>query len=185
PGFMPNVPLANSPNGFMINPDGTLYRSEGGGIGNVPSTGFDSDAYRVTASGLLMKTNEDLRYSSPLTRYSLFGKANFAFNDHVEAYSQVNFVNTTNRQVLQPSGAVGGFAASIPYGGQVYGPSLADDGVTTLAEYQAGGAYGLNCAPTGGCTRSEAFPVSPDLMSLLDARGTNYYAGDFPAGTRP
>lgn len=185
PGFMPNVPLANSPNGFMINPDGTLYRSEGGGIGYVPSDGFDSDAYRITASGLLMKTNEDLRYSSPLTRYSLFGKANFAFNDHVEAYSQVNFVNTTNRQVLQPSGAVGGFAASIPYGSQVYGPSLADDGVTTLAEYQAGGAYGLNCAPTGGCSRSEAFPVSPDLASLLDARGTNHYAADFPAGSRP
>ncbi len=185
PGYMTNVPLANSPNGFMINPDGTLYRSEGGGIGAVPSTGFDSDNYRITPQGLLMQTNTDLRYSSPMTRYSLFGKANFAFNDALEAYSQVNFVNTTNRQVLQPSGAVGGFAASIPYGSAVYGPSLAADGVATLPEYQAGGAYGLNCPAVGGCTRSEAFPVSPELAALLNARGTNRYANDLPAASRP
>lgn len=185
PAFMPNVPLANSPNGFMINPDGTLYRSEGGGIGAVPSDGFDSLAYRITPQGLLMKTNEDLRYSSPLTRYSMFGKANFAFNDNLEAYSQVNFVNTTNRQVLQPSGAVGGFAASIPHGSEIYGPSLAADGVATLPDYQAGGAYGLNCPATGGCTKSQAFPVSPELAALLAARGGNYYAADLPEGTRP
>jgi len=185
PGFMPNVPLANSPNGFMINRDGSLYRSEGGGIGAVPSDGYDSLAYRITPQGLLMKTNEDLRYSSPLTRYSMFGKANFAFNDSLEAYSQVNFVNTINRQVLQPTGAVGGFAASIPHGNETYGPSLADDGVTTRPEYQAGGAYGLNCPTTGGCTKSQAFPVSPELASLLDARGTNRYSADMPAGSRP
>jgi iron complex outermembrane receptor protein len=185
PGFMANVPLANSPNGFMINPDGSLYRSEGGGIGAVPSNGYDSDNYRITPQGLLLQTNTDLRYSSPLTRYSLFGKANFAINDHVEAYSQVNFVNTRTRQVLQPSGAVGGFAASIPHGDEVYGPSLATDGVSTRAEYLPGGAYGLSCPATGGCTRSEAFPVSPDLAALLDARGTNRYALDMPAANRP
>ncbi len=185
PGFMPNVPLANAPNGFMINPDGSLYRSDGGGIGAVPSTGFDTYDYRITPAGVLMKTNTDLRYSSPLTRYSLFGKANFAFNDDIEAYSQVNFVNTRNRQVLQPSGAVGGFAASIPYGDGVYGPSLADDGVNTRPEYLAGGAYGLSCPAVGGCTRSQAFPVSPELATLLEARGANYYALDLPAGSRP
>src|SRR5690606_37239116 len=185
PGYMTNVPLANSPNGFMINPDGTLFRSEGGGFGAVPSNGLDSDNYRITPAGLLMQTNTDLRYSSPLKRYSLFGKANYALSDQVEAYTQVNFVNTRNRQVLQPSGAVGGFAASIPHGAGVYGPSLADDGVSTLPEYQAGGAYGLSCPATGGCTNSQAFPVSPQLASLLDARGPSLYANDLPAASRP
>jgi outer membrane receptor protein involved in Fe transport len=185
PAYMTNVPLGNSPSGFMINRDGTLYRVEGGGIGAVPSNGTDSLSYRITPQGTLAQANTDLRYSSPLTRYSLFGKAHFPFNDYIEAYSQVNFVNTINRQVLQPTGAVGGFAASIPHGDQIYGPSLADDGVTTRPEYVAGGAYGLNCPPTGGCTRSQAFPVSPQLASLLDARGTNRYANQLPAGSRP
>src|SRR5690606_18868781 len=185
PGYMTNVPLANSPNGFMINPDGTLFRGEGGGFGAVPSNGLDSDNYRITPAGLLMQTNTDLRYSSPLKRYSLFGKANYALSDQIEAYTQVNFVNTRNRQVLQPSGAVGGFAASIPHGAGVYGPSLAGDGVSTLPEYQAGGAYGLNCPATGGCTNSQAFPVSTQLASLLDARGPNLYANDLPAASRP
>jgi iron complex outermembrane receptor protein len=185
PAYMANVPMGNSPNGFMINPDGTLYRSEGGGIGAVPGNGTDSLDYRITPQGTLMQTNTDLRYSSPLTRYSMFGKANFPFNDRIEAYSQVNFVNTRNRQVLQPTGAVGGFAASIPHGDQIYGPSLMDDGVTTRPEYVAGGAYGLNCPATGGCTRSQAFPVSPELAALLDARGNNYYAWQLPEGSRP
>ena len=28
----------------------------------------------------------------------------------------------------------------------------------------------MNCAPTGGCSKSEAFPVSPELAALLDSR---------------
>ena len=84
----------------------------------------------------------------------------------------MNFVNTENRQVLQPTGAVGGFGALIPHGTAVYGPSLAADG-STLPEYRAGGSRGLACPATGGCTNSQAFPVSPELATLLDARGPN------------
>lgn len=176
PAFMTNVNLGNSPSGFMINPDGSLYRVEGGGIGAIPGDIVNDPNYKIAPQGNLIQTNRDLRYSSPLTRYSLFGKANFALNDSIEAYSQVNFVNTTNRQVLQPSGAVGGFGAPIPFGDAVYGPSLAANGTDTLPEYQAGGTYGLSCPATGGCTNAQAFPVSPELESLLRARGANFYA---------
>ena len=158
---------------FYFNKDAasTLYKIDlkglgfGGDIANDPN-------YKITPSGALTQTNLDLRLSSPLTRYSTFGKANFKFNDHVEAFSQVNFVNTTNRQVLQPTGAVGGFNAQVPHGTAIYGASLNANG-TTKAEYLPGGLFGLNCGPTGGCTNSQAFPVSPELGQLLDARGPN------------
>ena len=51
----------------------------------------------------------------------------------------------------------------------VYAPSLAADG-STLAAYRAGGQFGLNCPATGGCTNSQAYPVSPELAALLDSR---------------
>jgi iron complex outermembrane recepter protein len=164
------VPITSTQ--FVVDNDGTLYKRELAGLG------FNGDIvndprYKIGTDGQLVQTNLDLRYSSPMTRYSLFGKANYSITDRVSAFSQVNFVNTTNSQVLQPSGAVGGFAASIPHGTAIYGPSLNVLTGATLPEYRTGGQYGLNCPATGGCTRSQAFPVSPDLAALLDARGTN------------
>ena len=164
------VPITSTQ--FVIDNDATLYKRELRGLG------FNGDIvndpnYKIGTDGQLVQTNLDLRYSSPMERYSLFGKANFEFNDKLEAFSQVNFVNTTNRQVLQPSGAVGGFGASIPSGTAIYGPSLNVATGATLPEYRPGGLYGLNCPATGGCTRSQAFPVSPDMAVLLNARGPN------------
>ncbi len=156
---------------FLFNDDATLYKQERQGLG------FNGDIandirYKIGPSGTLVENNFDMRASSPMKRYSLFGKANFAINDHVEAFTTVNFVNTRNLQVLQPSGAVGGFGATIPYGNDIYGPSVDERG-NTRPEYLSGGAYGLNCGPVGGCTQSQAFPVSPELASLLNSRGAN------------
>jgi len=153
---------------FLFNEDGSLYKYERQGIGFTGDR--NSDAYKVSPSNQLIQNNLDLRYSSPMERYSLFGKASFKVNDAIEAFSQVNFVNTTNRQTLQPSGAVGGFAASIPFGSNIYGPSVDENG-NTRADYLAGGAYGLDCNPVGGCTNSQAFPVAPALAALLASRG--------------
>ena len=104
-------------------PSGTLYKRELRGLG------FNGDIvndpnYKIGTDGQLVQTNLDLRYSSPMNRYSLFGKAYYELPKSMQVFSQVNFVNTSNRQVLQPSGAVGGFSASIPYGTAIYGPSL-------------------------------------------------------------
>ncbi|RYG69825.1 hypothetical protein EON77_14380, partial [bacterium] len=168
---------------FNFNPDGTLYKRERGGLGFTGDIANDPN-YKITPGRTLIQTNRDLRYSSPLERYSLFGKAEFAFNDHVRAFSQVNFVNSETRQVLQPTGAVGaGFGAQIPYSTTaIYGPSRAANG-TTLADYRAGGSRGLACPATGGCTYAQAFPVSAQLATLLNARGANVFAPTTTTGT--
>jgi iron complex outermembrane recepter protein len=153
---------------FLFNNDGSLYKYERQGIGFTGDR--DSDLYKISPSNQLIQNNLDLLYSSPMERYSLFGKADFEINDAIEVFSQVNFVNTTNTQVLQPTGAVGGFGASIPTGTGIYGPSVDENG-NTRAEYLPGGAYGLNCGPTGGCTNSQAFPVPAALAALLASRG--------------
>ena len=121
------------------------------------------------------------RYSSPIERYSLFGKANFKLNDHVEAFTQVNFVNTTNRQVLQPSGAVGGFGAiDSRTATTIYGPSLNVFNGTRARSTRRVALYGLNCPATGGCTKSQAFPVSPSWRAAECARSQCAADGNRP-----
>jgi iron complex outermembrane receptor protein len=163
-----NVPRTTS---FLFNDDATAFKQE------LQGPGFAGDIvndprYKVAPNGQLIENNFDLRYSSPMDRYSLFGKADYKINDHVQVFATVNFVNTSNTQVLQPTDAVGGFGASIPYGNDIYGPSLLPNG-NTAPQYQGGGAFGLNCPATGGCTQSQAFPVSPELAALLNSRGAN------------
>jgi iron complex outermembrane receptor protein len=170
--------VRNTP--FLFNDDASLFKQDLGGLGFNSGDIVNDPRYKISPSGTLIENNFDLRYSSPMERYSLFGKADFQMNDHIKAFTQVNYVNTTNRQTLQPSGAVGGFGASIPYGNEIYGPSLEvgpDGSLTgnTRAEYLPGGAYGLNCPATGGCTKSQAFPVPPELAALLNSRGANVY----------
>lgn len=106
----------------------------------------------------------------PLERYSFFAKAHYDLTDNVTAFAQVTAAESNLRQLWQWSPAAGGWGQDIPHGNGVYAPSLEDDGVTTKPAYQAGGPIGLACAPTGGCTNSEAFPVSPELGTLLDSR---------------
>ncbi len=106
----------------------SLFKLENQGLGFKGDI-VNDPRFKIAPTNQLIENNFDLRYSSPLERYSVFGKADFKITDHVTAFTQVNFVNTWNMQVLQPSGATGGFGAQIPYGNDIYGPSLAADGV--------------------------------------------------------
>lgn len=166
-----NVPTSTQ---FLFNTDATLYKLERQGLGFNGISGGNTEHYKIAPNGQLIENNLDLRLSSPMKRYSMFGKADYKVTDNIEAFSSVNFVNTTNRQVLQPTGAVGTFGALIPYGSAIYGPSRNANG-TTNAAYVAGGAYGLNCPATGGCTNSQAFPVPAELAALLNARGASVF----------
>ena len=91
----------------------------------------------------------------------------------------MNFISTQVDQRLQPTGAVGNFAAAIPYGTQAYLPSIVQSASPTLAvgdtrpEYRAGGSLGLNCPSRGGCTLSQAFPVPAQLAALLNSRAAS------------
>jgi hypothetical protein len=61
---------------FLFNDDGSLFKQENRGLG------FNGDIandprYKIAPDGQLIENNFDLRYSSPMERYSLFGKADF------------------------------------------------------------------------------------------------------------
>ncbi len=105
----------------------------------------------------------------PLDRNSMFGRASYDLSDTVSAYAQVMSVSSETRRYFTDSPAIGGWGLIAQHGNGIYAPSLNANG-TTNAAYLPGGQYGLNCAPTGGCTKSQTFPVSPELAALLDSR---------------
>jgi iron complex outermembrane recepter protein len=154
---------------FFFNPDGSLFKDTRAENFQGP---IGTGQYRLAPNGTLVENYRDGAISSPLERYSLFGKADYRLNDNVSTFSQAIFVRTKVNAVNQVTGADGGFSASIPYGNTLYGPSVDVNG-NTLPEYQAGGRFGLNCPAVGGCTKSQAFPVPQDLATLLNARGPN------------
>ena len=119
------------------------------------------------------------RLTSPREGYTLFGSGDFEFNEHVKAYSQISFANSKTETRREPAPTSGAFAVAIPYNSDPtakYLPSVAQTPVPginigdTLPEYRAGGKRGLNCAPTGGCTMQQAFPVTPEMQTLLNSR---------------
>lgn len=131
---------------------------------------YDGLPYRkIDAQGELEENIIGHKATVPLERYSFFTRANYEIYDGLNVFAQATNVESNLRQLWQWSPAVGGWQASIPHGNGVYEPSVAADG-STVASYLAGGAFGLNCAPVGGCSKSEAFPTPPELQALLASR---------------
>ena len=119
----------------------------------------------------------------PLNRSSVFGRATYDVSDTVSAYAQVLSVASKTRRYFTDSPAIGGWGLVAQHGNGTYGPSVvslgadglpntgdAGENMTTSPAYRPGGQYGLNCGAVGGCTKSQAFPVSPELAALLDSR---------------
>jgi outer membrane receptor protein involved in Fe transport len=140
-----------------------LYRYNG------PLREGDFQFRKIDATGELEEFIPGHKANVPLKRYSIFARARYDLSDKISASLQAQSVESQVFQLWQVSPATGGWSQTIPHGADLYAPSLAPDG-TTLPAYQAGGAYGLSCAPVGGCTNSQAFPVSPELAALLDSR---------------
>lgn len=177
-----NATILNTHN-FFLNDDGTLYSSLGqGSIGAASAANpFDpGGAYRYKgpldglfrkqlANGSLGQNDLNAYVSTPLERYSLFGRGSIAFNENVSYFIQGTLSQTHVNTISQYSPAVGPWAANIPYGNDIYAPSVDSNG-NTLPQYRAGGSLGLNCPAVGGCTNSQAFPVPEELARLLDSR---------------
>ncbi len=137
--------------------------------------------------------------SSPREAYTLFGRAKYELNDSLSAYSTVSFSTSTTETRREATPASGGFAANIPFGATVGGnlatgakylPSIEPVNVVrtvngqqriiraagdTRPEYVSvaeGGTNtrGTNCPRVGGCTMAQAYPVSPQLRTLLESR---------------
>lgn len=167
-----------------LNPDFTLFTGAAG-FGNSSPVGpgstagmyryngpleYDGLPYRkIDAQGELEENIIGHKATVPLERHSFFARANYEIYDGLNVFAQATNVESNLRQLWQWSPAVGGWQASIPHGDEVYAPSVNASGAT-VASYLPGGAFGLNCAPTGGCSKSEAFPTPPELQALLDSR---------------
>ena len=144
-----------------------LYRYNG------PLRIGDFQFRKIDSTGELEEFIPGHKANVPLERYSVFARANYELSDNIEAHFTAQSVESEVTQLWQVSPATGGWSHTIPYGTGIYAPSLAADGVTTLPGYRAGGQFGLNCPATGGCTNSQAFPVSPELDALLRSRTGN------------
>ena len=174
---------------FFLNADNTVYQDTGIGLEHyngswmvdeagaqslitsyVNRGGTGDIAYRyLDSSGRLRENQLGTMISNPLERYSLFGRFAYDVSDTTSYFVQANFTDTQNKTRRVWSPAAGGWGVVIPHGSDLYAPSIDGDG-NTLREFQAGGRYGLNCAPTGGCTNSEVWPVPDELAQLLASR---------------
>ena len=126
-----------------------------------------------TGAKTLTTNNTGGTLQVPLTRYSLFTNAHYSVTDNVEAYVQASFdENKTSTRFGDWVPAGNQWGVTIPYGTGVYAPSVDTATNLTRAAYLSGGQFGLNCPTTGGCTNSQAFPVSPELAALLSNRAT-------------
>lgn len=157
---------------------GAGFGSTNGNAGSVRYNGSfidprnpDESYRKVTADGILRENNLEALTTVPLERYSMFAKGEYEFADNVSAYLRGNVAHSRTATATTWSPAVNNWVATIPVGfeGTLYAPSLAGDG-STRPEYVTGGLYGLNCPATGGCTESQAFPLPPELESLLRNR---------------
>jgi iron complex outermembrane recepter protein len=171
---------ANSVNSgnFFLNADGTVYTG-GADFGasqpagayryNGPLTVNGVAFRKIDAQGHIEENQIQEMASIPLNRYSIFGRGRYDITDNISAFIQGNFAESHTETLLQYSPASGPWSVNIPHGTGIYAASV--DGLgNTLPAYRAGGAYGLNCAATGGCTNSQAFPTPPELTALLDSR---------------
>jgi outer membrane receptor protein involved in Fe transport len=149
---------------FYVNPlDGTVFRQQNA----LGYTGPSTFPYKIRAHNGSLEQGSPRSYAStPLTRYSAFGRTTYELTDSFSAFAQGTFVMTDVATVLFPTPLTG---ALVPHGDRVYAPSVDANG-NTLPAYLAGGRHGLNCAPTGGCSVSQVWPVPAELQALLDSR---------------
>jgi len=185
-------PGGNRSGPFFFNADNSVYQDRGIGYTHyngplmvdeagaqtlinsyvAPGASSGDIAYRYldnSATPVLRENQLGTMISNPLQRYSAFGRIGYELTDSISYFAQANFTDTRNKTRRVWSPAAGGWAVVIPHGSGLYEPSLNEDG-TTNRDYQAGGVYGLNCGPTGGCTNSEVWPVPTELAALLASR---------------
>jgi outer membrane receptor protein involved in Fe transport len=163
-----------------------------------PYGGFDANGieYHPDFPGLpFRKRNPDGRISentlyqwasSPLDRYSAFGKGVFDVSDTVRVTAQAMFTKTATQSSLGlTSDAIGVHGAPFPFGTGIYEPSVIRDLggniVGTDPAYLPGGTFGLNCEAAAtaaqpyndglpGCTKTEAWPVPAEVWDLYRSR---------------
>ena len=176
--FGATSPITNQPIGqtgtFYMNPDGTLYKTSLDGTykytGGYLQPGTEVPWRKLNAiTGVLQENQPNQLAQIPLERRSLFGRASIEIGDNITAFAQVMYSDNSTAARGSDPPMLGGWRTNIPHGDGIYAPSVDAQG-NTLRDYQAGGSHLLNCAPVGGCTKSQAWPTPPQLKALLDSR---------------
>ncbi|AKH42550.1 Vitamin B12 transporter BtuB precursor [Croceibacterium atlanticum] len=197
--FFPNAPVAvPGTSAVYFNDDGSLWVNNSVTIDDVYyplllnyQGGTDNGLTRkILDTGLLEQNNPDRILSSPQDRYSFFAKGDYEINDWLSFVGQAYFARTETRSVSFNTVLLSSTGTEIPYDDEIYtgspyAPETANfkissvlpDGTPndltdnpTNPDFMAGGRYGLNCGPVGGCTNREVFPVPGNIATLLNSR---------------
>ncbi|MEJ0035686.1 MAG: TonB-dependent receptor [Gammaproteobacteria bacterium] len=102
----------SSANTFYFNADGSPWQAQGAANYKGPY----NLAIKVGPGGTVNESFLDRLASDPLDRYSAFGKASFAINEHLTAYLQGTVSSTAVDTVYAYSPAITIWSASIPTG---------------------------------------------------------------------
>ena len=190
--FGATSPFSGAPVGrtgtFYMNPDGTIYKSAADGTHRYtggllePGTGLPWRKLDPI-TGQLRENQPRTLAQIPLERSSLFGRAHIDLADNIRAFAQMMYSENSTRATGSDPPMLGGWRTPIPHGNGIYGPSVtnlgadglpntadAGENMATRVNFMAGGVHGLNCAPVGGCTKSQVWPTPPQLTALLDSR---------------
>ena len=142
----------------------------------------DGVTRKVIDTGLLEQNNPDRILSSPQERYSFFAKGDYEVAPWINFIGQAYFARTETRSLSFNTVLLGSTGTEIPYNDEIYtgspfAPEAANFRVSSVLpdgrtnpDFLPGGRYGLNCAPVGGCTNREVFPVPANVAALLDSR---------------
>jgi iron complex outermembrane recepter protein len=216
-------PVASRPAGATVNPfgasyylnaDNTVY-SSGFAIGGIGAPSpvnpydpggtykyngpIDGTFRKRTAAGGIAQNDLGAYLSTPMERWSLFGRGGYEISDNLSFFIQSTLSSSHVETRSQYSPPIGGWSVNIPYGTgrncqtvgvingtcqntdtfsptstfitQPVGAATSFATLPTLPIYLPGGAAGLNCPALGGCTNSQAFPIaSAELNTLLSSR---------------
>lgn len=159
------------------------YRYEGP-LNEDPYGNFEGLPFRkVMPDGRITENTLHQWASTPLERFSAFGRGKYEVADNIRVTSMATFARTetaTNWGIT--SDAIGTWGARIPFGTGLYAPSVVDavgnDGIAntgdenlnTLPAYLSGGVYGLNCPAMGGCSKNQAFPLPQEIVNIFMSR---------------
>ncbi|MES2606323.1 MAG: TonB-dependent receptor plug domain-containing protein, partial [Pseudomonadota bacterium] len=116
------APFAPGADSFFVNPDKATLFLNTPASGAVRYTGPLNDEFKiikgVAGAGALNSNNLEAAFSTPLTRYSMFARANYDFSDSLSAYMQSNFTNSTVVTNAAFSPALSQWNATIPRDGR-------------------------------------------------------------------
>ena len=105
----------------VVNPDQTLFYPVLGADGK-PVPGYtgplgNNSGLKIQNSGSLGYSYPDTPLSPPMTRWGMFGTADYKITDHITAYFQGNYAHTDIATRALPSPAVQFWGAAIPVDG--------------------------------------------------------------------